>query len=145
MDHPFESPHSTAAGSVPHGPAGIRDTVREMARTALRHLQLRCALFGMESAEAAGHLCRVAVAAALAVIGGGLAYLTGWSVLVILAARQWTGGDLLPPLAVMAGLHALAAVVSVWWLAARGRNPRLFAATRAEFEEDQKWLRHRNP
>lgn len=145
MAIPHETSDSAAAGSEPRAPAGIRDTVREMAQTALRHLQLRCALFGLETAEAAGHLCRVAAAAALALVGGALAYLTGWALLVIWAARRWAGGDLLPPLGVMAGVHALAAVGAVWWLAARARNPALFTATRAEFEEDQQWLHHRNP
>lgn len=145
MVNPPESSDPAAVGSDPRVPAGLRDSLREMARSALRHLQLRCALFGLETAEAAGHLCRVAAAAALALVGGALAYLTGWAWLVIWAARRWAGGDLLPPLGVMAGVHALVALGAVWWLVARGRNPALFAATRAEFEEDQKWLHHRNP
>jgi len=112
---------------------------------ALRHVELRCALFGLEASAAAGHVGRMVVAVAVAVVGGGLAYLTGWAVLVLWAARRWAGGDLVPPLAAMAGVHLLAALGAAWWLAVKARHRELFAATRAEFAEDQKWLHHPNP
>ena len=129
----------------PREPAGIKEGVLDLLRTALQYLQLRGALFGLEAADAAGHLGRVAAAVGIIVFAGVLAYLTGWMVLVLWMARRWAGGDLLPPLAVMTGAHLLAVAGAVWWLVARARRRALFPATRAEFAEDQKWLHRPNP
>ena len=145
MPFPHQSPHPAAAGLPPREATGIRESVREIALTALRHLQLRWMLLGAEAGQATGHLVRVALVALLAALGAVLFYLTGWAALVLWAARRWTGGDLVPPLAAMAAVHGLAAGACLWWLAARARHQALFAATRAEFAEDQKWLNHPNP
>lgn len=145
MSSPDESSLPPAPGSAPRETAGVTESVREMARGALRHLELRCSLFGLEASMAAGHVGRVVAAVAVVLIGGGLGYLTGWAALVVWAARRWAGGDLVPPMAVMAGVHVLAALGAGCWLAVRWRNPALFAATQAEFAEDQKWLRHPKP
>jgi|GEM_PF-2469379 len=135
-------PDPAAPGPPPRESAGLIEGLRETLRAALHHAHLRWALFGLEAAEAAGHLRSAALAAAVAVIGSSLGYVTGWAVVVLWAARRWAGGDLLPPLAVMAGVHLLAALGALWWLVARGRSRDLFAASRAEFAEDQKWLHH---
>ena len=144
---PGVPPHSPDddARRPPREPAGVKESVRDLLRSGARYLQVRGALFGLEAAEAAGHLGRVVVAVAVVLGGGVLAYLTGWMVLVLWAARRWAGGDPLLPLAVMGGVHAAAVAGAVWWLSVRARRRPLFPATRAEFEEDQKWLHHPNP
>ena len=86
--------------------------VRELARLVWGHLQLRWALFGLEAGQAAGYFGRVAVAVGGVVVAGGLGYLAGWGVIIVWSARRWAGGDVLPPLAVMAGLHVLAALMA---------------------------------
>jgi uncharacterized membrane protein YqjE len=111
----------------------------------LDYLRARGALFGLEASAAAGHFGRVAAAVLVVLLGGVLTYLIVWIMIVLWAARRWAGGDVLPPLAVAAAVHALAAGAAVWWLVARGRNQELFPATRAEFAEDQKWLHHPKP
>lgn len=142
---PVPPPAPSAAGPPPREPAGIKESVRDLLRTGLQYLQLRGALFGLEAADAAGHLGRVVAAIGVILFAGVLAYLTGWVALVVWAARRWAGGDLVPPLAVMTGVHALAVAGAVWWLVARARRRPLFPATRAEFAEDQKWLHRPNP
>ncbi len=149
-------PHSHSAGVTSAAEAaagaaagaasgGVVWEVRELARLVWGHVQLRWALFGLEAGQAAGYFGRVAVAVVVVVVAGGLGYLAGWGVVIVWSARRWAGGDVLPPLAVMAGLHVLAALTAAWWLAARRRHPELFAATRAEFAEDRSWLHPKNP
>ncbi len=145
--------HSTAAtgaaeaagGGGNASGGGVVWEVRELARLVWGHVQLRWALFGLEAGQAASYFGRVAVAVGVVVVAGGLGYLAGWGVVIVWSARRWAGGDVLPPLAVMAGLHVLAALMAAWWLAARRRHPELFAATRAEFAEDRSWLHPKNP
>jgi uncharacterized membrane protein YqjE len=139
------SPDPFADAPSPRESAGIKESLRDLARCGLQYVHLRGALFGLEAGEAAGHLGRVAAAVGVILFAGVLAYVSGWVILVLWAARRWAGGDPLPPLAVMTGVHVLAVAGAVWWLAARARRRPLFPATRAEFEEDQKWLHHRNP
>lgn len=145
-------PHSHSAGATGAAEAaagaasgGVVGEMRELARLVWGHLQLRWALFGMEAGQAASYFGRVAVAVGVIVVAGGLGYLAGWGVVIVWSARRWAGGDVLPPLAVMAGLHVLAALMAAWWLAARRRHQELFAATRAEFAEDRSWLHPKNP
>jgi uncharacterized membrane protein YqjE len=140
-----QSADPSTAGPPPREPAGIKESVRDLLRSGLQYLQLRGALFGLEVADATGHLGRVVAAVGVILFAGVLAYLTGWAVLVVWAARCWAGGDLLPPLAVMTGVHVLAVAGALWWLTARARKRTLFPATRAEFAEDQKWLHRPNP
>jgi len=118
----------------------VKDGVRELSRAVLAHVQLRLALFGLEMREAAGHGQRVVMAAMVVVVAGLLGYVAGWAVFVLWGARRWAEGDVVPMLAVMAGVHGLAALGALWWLVARARRRQFFTATRAEFAEDQKWL-----
>jgi uncharacterized membrane protein YqjE len=143
---PVPPPSTDPAGFAPPPPepAGVVGGAREMLRAVLHHAHLRWALFGLEAVQAGGHLGRVALAVAVLALSGGLGYLTAWAVVILWAARRWAGGDLLPPLAVMAGFHLLLALGAGWWLAVHGRRRELFAATRAEFAEDQQWLQHPN-
>lgn len=138
-------PQHPSADPPPREPAGIKESGRDLLRSGLQYLQLRSVLFGLEAADAAGHLGRVVAALGVILFAGVLAYLTGWAVLVVWAARRWAGGDLMPPLAAMTGVHALAVAGAAWWLVARARRRPLFPATRAEFAEDQKWLHRPNP
>lgn len=110
----------------------------------LGYLRLRWALFGLEAKMAVGHLGRIVLAVVVVVVSGGLAYVAGWGALIMWAARCWTDGDPVLPLAVAAGLHAVAAGVAGWWLKTRGSAAALFPETRAEFQEDQKWLQPPN-
>ncbi len=134
-----------SAGAASGGGGGVVWEVRELVRLVWGHLQLRWALFGLEAGQAAGYFGRVAVAVGVIVVAGGLGYLAGWGVVILWSARRWAGGDVLPPLAVMAGLHVLAALTAAWWLAAGRRHQELFVATRAEFAEDRSWLHPKNP
>lgn len=140
MSVPFEP-------SVPPPPpqGGLAGSVRDLLRDAQEYASARCALFQLEARRAAGHFTRVAVAAAVALLGAGIGYVALWAVLVIFAARQWCGGDFLPPVAAMAGVHLLAAGAAVWWLARRGKGQALFTETRRELKEDQQWLNRRTP
>jgi len=144
MAIPEDPLDSTTPGLPPREPAGVKETVHEFVREILEYLRLRCALVALEAAAAGGHFGRVALAAAVVLLGSALAYVTGWVVVVLWVARRWAGGDVIPPLAAMAGLHLAAAVAAGWWLVARSRKQALFPATRAELEEDRKWMHHPN-
>ena len=138
-------PGDPAEGRPPGEPAGLKDGLRDLLRSVLEHARLRWVLFEIEAAEAAGQLGRVAVALGVVLAGGGLAYVLAWAAVVAWVARRWNGGDVALPLAGAAGVHALAASLSVWWLVSRSRSRPLFPATRAEFAEDRKWLNRPHP
>ncbi len=130
---------------IPAAPAvppvsGIGESVRETLRTASRFAALRLSLLTAEAAEAAGHFRRVALVAAAAGIGTGMAWFGACAALVLWIAQRWCGGNAVPPLLGLTLLHLLAAAAAVLWLVKRGRHPGLFAASREEFAEDRKWL-----
>jgi len=138
-------PDDGAAGRPPGEPAGLKDGLRELLRSVVEHARLRWVLFEIEASEAAGQLGRVVAAAVVVLAGTALAYVSAWAALVVWAARRWTDGDLAPPLAVAAGVHAVAAGLAAWWLVSRSRRRPIFPATRAEFAEDRKWLNRPHP
>lgn len=126
-------------------PGGLAGSLRDLWCDAQEYAAARWALFQLEAQRAAGHFTRVAIAAAVVLLGAAVGYVALWAVVLIFAARQWCGGDFLPPVAVMAGVHLLAAGLAAWWLVRRGKGQALFNATRREFQEDQQWLNRRTP
>lgn len=124
---------------------GLKASLQAVLQRGLDHVRLRWALLSLEAQLAAGELARLALAAVIVLVGGGLAYVAGWGALILWVGRRWLEGDVVVPLAVAAGLHAAAAVAAGWWLKARATAKPIFPATRAEFAEDQKWLNHPNP
>lgn len=141
-----EPPPDDGAADRPRGePAGLKDGLGELLQSVAEHARLRWVLFEIEASEAAGQLGRVAAAAVVVLAGGGLAYVSAWAAVLVWAARRWTEGNLAPPLAVAAGVHAVAAGLAGWWLVTRSRRQPMFPATRAEFAEDHKWLNRPHP
>lgn len=140
-DKPTGSGGETQSQEIP----GLKASLQAVLQRGLDHVRLRWALLSVEAQLAAGQLARLAVAAVIVLVGGGLAYVAGWVALVLWVGHRWMDGDVVVPLAVAAGLHAAAAVAAGWWLKARATATPIFPATRDEFAEDQKWLHHPNP
>ncbi len=128
-------------GENPPPPAGILESLRRVARTAVAVLQNRLELFSVELEEEKVRVVRLLVLAGVAIFLGNTALLAVSATVVVMVGERAR----VPVLICLSGIYVAGAVWAV--LAARKElrsGPPPFRDTLSEFNKDSEWLKPPN-